>query len=181
MRSVFIASLLPILLLSAASLALAADERRFPSIGRSAELNEIQAWDIAIGPRGVELPAGSGSVAEGAKIYAVQCAYCHGVSGTEGPDHRLVGGRGTLTHEKPMKTIGSYWPYATTLFDYIARAMPFLAPGSLTPEQVYAVTAYLLHLNGVIEQDAVVGKSDLAKINMPNRDGFIPDPRPEKF
>ena len=179
MRSLFVLSLILMLSQSVASLPLAEDERRFPSIGRAAQENEIQAWDIAIGPTGMELPAGSGSVASGAKLYAVQCAYCHGKSGTEGPDHRLVGGQGTLTGKKPIKTIGSYWPYVTTLYDYIARAMPFLTPGSLTPDQVYAVTAYLLQLNGIIEADTVIGNENLASIKMPNRDGFVPDSRPD--
>ena len=160
----------------------AADQpRHFPNIGRAAKAVEIKAWDIAIGPHGNELPTGSGSVSEGRDVYAKQCAYCHGATGTEGPDHRLVGGQNSLQNTQPVKTIGSYWPYATTLFDYIARAMPFLAPGSLTPDQVYAVTAYLLHANQIVDKDAVLDKSNLAKVVMPNRQGFVPDARPEEF
>ncbi len=155
--------------------------RQFPELGRVATQMEINAWDIAIGPRGGELPTGSGSVAEGREVYAQYCAYCHGATGVEGPDNRLVGGQGSLDTDKPVKTIGSYWPYATTLFDYISRAMPFPAPGSLTPDQVYAVTAFLLHANDIIEEDTVLTDKNLATLVMPNRHGFMSDGRPEEF
>ncbi|MGR8946906.1 MAG: c-type cytochrome [Gammaproteobacteria bacterium] len=158
-----------------------AEQRRFPSLGRAATESEIKAWDIAIGPAGKELPPGAGNVDDGAKIYAKQCAYCHGENGEEGPDHRLVGGHGSLVADKPILTIGSYWRYATTVFDYINRAMPFLTPGSLSADEVYAVTAFLLYKNGIIEQQLVLSDSNLATIEMPNRAGFVPDPRPEKF
>ncbi len=160
---------------------LAEDGRQFPGVGRLAKDAEIKAWNIAIGPRGDELPAGSGNVAAGREIYAQYCAYCHGVTGQEGPDHQLVGGRGSLSSETPVKTIGSYWPYATTVYDYIARAMPFPAPGSLTPDQVYAVTAFLLYANDIIDSNAVLTEKNLADVVMPNREGFVSDTRPAEF
>lgn len=139
----------------------------------------INALDIAIGPHGEELPPGSGTVAAGSVLYAERCAMCHGASGREGPDPILVGGRGTLSDLQPLLTIGSYWAYATTLYDYIARAMPFFAPGSLAPDEIYALCAYLLNANGIIADDAVMDRVSLPAVQMPNRDGFIPDPRPD--
>ena len=132
----------------------------------------IKAWNIDIAPDGSNLPNGSGSVAQGQKIFADTCAACHGEHGTEGPMDRLVGGRGTLDTKKPIMTVGSYWPYATTLYDYIHRAMPLTAPQSLSADQVYAVTAYILNLNKIIPDDAVLDKHSLPEIKMPNRDGF---------
>jgi mono/diheme cytochrome c family protein len=148
-------------------------------LGRAAKPDEIKAWDLAISPDGKELPAGSGSSAEGARIYAANCAACHGKTGKEGPNDVLVGGQGTLNTNKPVKTVGSYWPYATTVWDYINRAMPYNKPGSLTSDQVYAVTAYLLSLNGIIKEDAVLNAKTLPQVKMPNRNGFIGDPRPD--
>lgn len=159
----------------------ASDARQFPSLGRDAKSDEIAAWDIAVGPLGEELPNGVGSVGAGREIYAAQCAHCHGANGTEGPDPRLVGGQGSLDGPEPLLTVGSFWPYATTLFDYINRAMPFLAPGSLKPDEVYAVTAFLLYANGIIAEDSTLDKHNLSTIKMPNRNGFDPDPRPESF
>jgi cytochrome c len=147
-------------------------------LGHTPDAETLGAADTAIGPRGVELPPGRGSVAEGAQLYAQQCAACHGATGREGPDPVLVGGQGSLSSDKPVQTIGSFWPYATTVFDYIRRAMPFTAPGSLRDEQVYALTAFLLAANGVVPQDTVLERERLAAVRMPNRDGFTPDPRP---
>jgi S-disulfanyl-L-cysteine oxidoreductase SoxD len=147
--------------------------------GKTPGAASVAALDIAIGPRGEELPAGSGSVAAGAKIYAERCAMCHGASGREGPDPVLVGGHGTLSDPQPLLTIGSYWAYATTLYDYIGRAMPFFAPGSLAPNEIYALCAYLLNANGIIADDAVMDRVSLPAVQMPNRNGFIPDPRPD--
>ncbi len=108
------------------------------------------------------------------------CAPCHGDKGQGLLSDRLVGGFGTLKDHNPVRTVGSYWPYATTLFDYVRRAMPFNAPGSLTNDQVYAVSAYVLSMNGIVPDDAVLNAANLPKIAMPNRDGFIsPDPRPD--
>jgi cytochrome c len=139
----------------------------------------LHAWDIDVVPTGAGLPAGAGSVAEGKRIYASKCAACHGRSGEGGPMDRLVGGQGTLASGHPVKTIGSYWPYATTLFDYVRRAMPFNAPQTLSNEEVYAVTGYLLHLNGIVPGDAVMDARTLAAVRMPNAAGFVGDPRPD--
>ena len=112
-------------------------------------------------------------------MYAAKCAGCHGPTGIEGPSDRLVGGQQTLQTPKPVKTIGSYWPYATTLYDYIRRAMPFDAPQSLTADDIYAVTAWLLYRNGIIGEEAVMDARTLPAVQMPNRQGFLPDPRPD--
>jgi S-disulfanyl-L-cysteine oxidoreductase SoxD len=141
--------------------------------GRVPGEGEIAARDIAVGPDGEGLPPGRGTVSAGEQVYVSKCAACHGPTGTEGPMDRLVGG--TL----PVKTIGSYWPYATTVFDYIRRAMPFDRPGSLTDQEVYAVTAWLLFKNQIIAADQVIDAQTLPQIRMPNRDGFVPDPRPD--
>lgn len=148
-------------------------------LGRPAKPDEITAWDSAISPDGRELPAGSGTAAEGGRIYAAKCAACHGKTGREGPNDVLVGGQGTLNTRKPVKTVGSYWPYATTVWDYINRAMPFDKPGSMTADEVYAVTAYLLSLNNIIHEDEVMNAKTLPQVKMPNRNGFIGDPRPD--
>ena len=153
-------------------------EQKF-GFGHPVTQEDIAAWDINVLADGRNLPAGSGTVTQGASLYAQQCASCHGAKGEGASGDKLVGGAGTLASSKPVKTIGSYWPYAPTLFDYIRRAMPLTAPQSLSNEQVYAVTAYLLHLNGLIPQDASLDAKSLAAIRMPNRDGFVPDPRPD--
>jgi S-disulfanyl-L-cysteine oxidoreductase SoxD len=142
-------------------------------IGTPATPEEIAGWDIDIAPDGTGLPPGRGSVAQGAVIFAATCAACHGARGEGGQQDRLVGGQGTLRSAKPVKTVGSYWPYATTLFDYIRRAMPLTAPQSLTADQVYAVSAYILYLNGIVPQGAVLDGTTLPKVVMPNRGGFI--------
>ena len=139
----------------------------------------VRAWNIDVAPDGAGLPAGRGSVSEGKRIYAQKCAACHGSDGQGGPMDRLAGGQGSLASPKPVKTIGSYWPYATTLFDYVRRAMPFNAPQTLSNNEVYAVTAYLLELNGILPADATLDAATLAAVRMPNRDGFVPDPRPD--
>ena len=148
-------------------------------LGRVATQDEIQAWDIDVAPDGEGLPVGRGTVQEGARVYAERCASCHGATGVEGPNPKLVGGQGALASAHPLKTVGSYWPYATTLFDYIYRAMPFVAPQSLTPDQVYAVTAWILFQNGLLEKDAVLDRETIPEVRMLNRDGFVPDPRPD--
>lgn len=144
--------------------------------GRTPTPAEIAAFDIDVRPDGQGLPPGHGSVQDGAKIFATTCGSCHGEKGeTATPTGAvLVGGQGTLTSKKPLKTVGSYWPYATTLFDYIRRAMPFNAPQSLSNDEVYAVTAYLLSLNKVVPGDTVLDAATLPKVQMPNRDGFKP-------
>lgn len=148
-------------------------------LGRPATAADIAAWDIDVTGDGKGLPAGRGSVAEGRTLFTEVCAACHGDKGQGGAADVLVGGRGTLATPKPVKTIGSFWPYAPTIFDYVNRAMPFNAPQSLTPNQVYAVTAYLLFLNGIVPEDTTLDAAALAKIEMPNRNGFTADPRPD--
>ena len=141
--------------------------------GQPATPQQIAGWDIDISPDGAGLPPGRGDVRQGEAIFAAQCASCHGAHGEGKPMVRLAGGIGTLRDKKPVKTVGSFWPYATTLFDYVRRAMPLNAPQSLTPNEVYAVSAYVLFLNGIVPQDATLDADSLAKIKMPNRDGFV--------
>jgi S-disulfanyl-L-cysteine oxidoreductase SoxD len=149
-------------------------------LGQTATAAEIAPWNIDVQADGQGLPADSGSVAQGLAVYAEHCATCHGDKGQGGLAPRLVGGFGTLAAADPVRTVGSYWPYATTLFDYIRRAMPFDAPESLRDDEVYAVSAYVLWLNGVVPQHLVLNADNLPKIVMPNRNGFVsPDPRPD--
>lgn len=151
-------------------------------IGRPASPAEIAAIDIDVMPDGRGLPAGRGTPAEGAAIYASTCAQCHGASGREGPNDVLVGRVPGDTFPfsadpRVPHTIGNYWPYATTVFDYIRRAMPPLAPGSLTNDEVYALTAFLLRANGLIAEDAVMDRTSLPKVEMPARKYFRRDTR----
>lgn len=147
--------------------------------GRAPSPAEIEGWAIAVRPDGQGLPPGKGSVDEGAELYMEQCAACHGTFGEgEGRYPKLAGG--SLKGERPEPTVGSYWPYATTLWDYINRAMPFPAPRSLEPDQVYAITAYVLNLNNLVPNDFVADRNTLPKVKMPNHDAFIwQDPRPD--
>jgi S-disulfanyl-L-cysteine oxidoreductase SoxD len=145
-------------------------------LGRPATPDEIKLWDIDVTPDGKGLPVGSGTVAQGKQVFADNCTACHGDNGQGGIKDRLAGGQGTLASSAPVKTVGSFWPYATTLYDYIHRAMPYPTPGSLSTDDTYAVTAYILSLNGIVPPDGKVDKDSLPKIKMPNRDGFIPDP-----
>jgi mono/diheme cytochrome c family protein len=145
--------------------------------GRPADTSEIDNWGIIIGPDGEGLPVGGATAAEGKAVYERRCARCHGVGGTEGPDARLVGGRGTLATSAAQKTVGSYWPTATTLWDYINRAMPFDQPGYLTTDEVYGAVAYVLYLNDIVGEQDRLDNATLADVAMPNRDGFVVDPR----
>jgi cytochrome c len=149
-------------------------------IGTPATSDEIAGWDIDIRPDGKGLPPGSGSVEDGEMMYEQKCASCHGSFG-EGVGRYpvLAGGEGTLTDERPEKTVGSYWPYASTLWDYIHRAMPFTQPQSMTDDEVYAITAYVLYLNDLVEDDFVLTADNLASVEMPNQDGFFFDDRPD--
>jgi mono/diheme cytochrome c family protein len=144
-----------------------------PNLGREVKPAEIAAWDITVPPDGRGLPSGSGTAAEGGAVYNAKCVGCHGVKGMEGPADPLVGGIGTLASKKPLKTVGSYWPYPATLFDYIRRAMPYNAPRSLSNDEVYAVSAYLLFLNGIIDPEVRMDAKTLPQVKMPNRDGFV--------
>jgi cytochrome c len=148
-------------------------------IGRVATPAEIAGWNIDIGRDGSGLPPGSGTVSHGREVFAQQCAACHGEKGEGGVGDQLAGGQGTLGAPKPVRTVGSYWPYAPTLFDYIRRAMPQNAPQSLSNEDVYAVSAYILNLNGLLPADATLDAKTLGAIKMPNRDKFVGDSRPD--
>ncbi len=148
-------------------------------VGRPPTPEEIRAWDIAISPDGKELPEGRGTAADGKPIYERRCLSCHGPTGKEGPNDQLAGGTGTLASAKPIKTVGSYWSYATTVWDYVNRAMPYDLPGTLTVDEVYALTAYILHLNGIVGERDVIDRATLPKVRLPNRDGFVPDERPD--
>jgi S-disulfanyl-L-cysteine oxidoreductase SoxD len=142
-------------------------------LGRVPSTADITARDIGVGPDGEGLPPGRGTVSAGEQVYQAKCAACHGPTGTEGPMDKLAGGK------LPVKTIGSFWPYATTVFDYIRRAQPFNQPGSLTDDEVHALTAWLLFKNQIIAADQVIDAKTLPNVRMPNRDGFVPDPRPD--
>lgn len=163
-------------MLAAAGIGIAASSQAGPDLGRMGTPEEVAAWDISIAPDGANLPPGSGTAAEGAEVYRDKCLSCHGEGGTggEGLADPLVGGVGTLASDQPVKTVGSYWPYATTLFDYVRRAMPYDAPLSLTDDEVYAVSAYILADNGIIDANAVLDAETLPRVRMPNRDGFVP-------
>jgi S-disulfanyl-L-cysteine oxidoreductase SoxD len=144
-----------------------------PHLGRPATPAAVAGWDISIPPDGTGLPPGSGTPEQGAVVYVQKCQTCHGEKGAGQPSDRLVGGQGTLASTKPVLTIGSYWPYATTVFDYVRRAMPYTQPQSLTNDEVYAVTAYLLHLNDIIGAQDVMNAQTLPQVKMPNRDNFL--------
>jgi S-disulfanyl-L-cysteine oxidoreductase SoxD len=149
-------------------------------LGSTPTAADIRAWDIDVTPDGKGLPPGSGSVTQGHALYAQHCSACHGATGEGGPGGRLVGGRGSLGTARPVLSIGSFWPYATTLYDYIYRAMPHTRPQSLRPDEVYALTAFLLHQNGIVGPDTALDAQSLPKVVMPNRRGFTsPDPRPD--
>jgi S-disulfanyl-L-cysteine oxidoreductase SoxD len=157
-----------------------ADETGRLGIGHMASPAQIAGWDIDVRADGQGLPPGHGSVREREKIFAQTCAACHGALGEGKLADRLVGGFGTLATSKPVRTVGSYWPYASTLFDYIRRAMPFNSPQSLTADQVYAVSAYILYLNNTITENTDLDAGSLPMVEMPNRNGLTgPDPRPD--
>jgi hypothetical protein len=147
--------------------------RQVPALGQPATEAQIAGWDISIAPDGAGLPPGRGTSAQGAPVYEQKCQACHGARGAGQPNDRLVGGQGTLAGPAPVRTIGSYWPYATTLFDYVRRSMPYTQSQSLTNDEVYALCAYLLHLNGIIGEQDEMNAQTLPKVRMPNRDSFI--------
>jgi S-disulfanyl-L-cysteine oxidoreductase SoxD len=156
--------------LAAATVAVA----QSPNLGKPISPQDLAAWDISIPPDGAGLPGGSGTVKQGEATFAAKCQPCHNEKGAGQPNDRLVGGQGSLPGDKPpVKTVGSYWPYATTLFDYVRRAMPLNESKSLTSDELYGVVAYLLNLNGVIPENETLNAETLPKVRMPNRDGFI--------
>lgn len=148
-------------------------------LGRIVTDAELAAWNIDVFPDGTGLPPGEGSVEKGKAIYANSCLSCHGAKLEGGLGPALTGGAGSLATAKPQKTVGSYWPYSSTLFDYIRRAMPFQAPQSLSNEDVYSVSGYILHMNGLMAPDAIVNAKTLIAVKMPNRNGFYVDNRPD--
>src|ERR1700730_453884 len=163
--------------LLAASAALA-QTPSYTNVGRTPTKEEIQAWDIAAGPDGKGLPPGQGTAKEGAPIFAAKCAVCHGTAAEGakiGP--RLTGGQAeieTFTTLRPVRTLGSYWPYATTVWDYINRAMPRNQGGTLNANEVYALTAFILYRNGIVQENDVMDAKTLPRVQMPNRNGFLP-------
>ena len=172
-------SALALAIVCAAATALAAQSSRF-GVGRPPTPDEVRGLGAAIAPNGDGLPEGSGTVADGRAVYAARCANCHGPKGEGGGvGAALVGGHGTLASARPLKTVGSFWPEATTVWDYVNRAMPFDQPGLLKPQEVYAVVAYILNLNGIIPDAAVMDARSLPRVTMPNHDGFVADPRPD--
>ena len=151
-----------------------------PNLGKPITPEDLAAWDISIGPDGAGLPPGSGTAKQGEAVFTAKCQACHGAKGAGQPNDRLVGGQGSLPGDKPaIKTVGSFWPYATTLFDYVRRAMPYVESKSLSPDETYAVVAYILNLNGVVGDADVINAQTLPNVKMPNRDGFIPFHRGE--
>src|ERR1700752_302849 len=163
------------ILLPAAALCLVSSvcKAQHPNLGRPLTPEEVSKLDITVTPDGSGLPPGSGSVSAGAKVYADRCQSCHGAKGQGGPQDQLTGGIGTLTLQKPVKTPVSYWPSATTIFDYVRRAMPLQSPQSLTDDEAYALTAYLLSIDKIVPEDAVLDAKSLPQVKMPNRDGFV--------
>jgi cytochrome c len=176
--------LLGLVLLATPAGSQTADDTRL-GVGKPVTEAELGAY-FSIPPSGKGLPPGHGSAREGAAVFQEHCAACHGekLQGNMAPGigaDRLVGGRGSLASENPIKTTESYWPYATTLFDYIRRAMPYNAPQSLSADEVYAVSAWILNRNGIVADDARLDAASLTALRMPNRAGFVPDPRPGRL
>ena len=144
-----------------------------PALGSAVSAEEVARWDISIPPSGAGLPKGGGTARQGAQVYEQQCITCHGAKGVGKPADALAGGVGSLASKTPLRTVGSYWPYATTLFDYVRRSMPIANPLSLSDDEVYAVSAYVLFLNGIVGEDAQMNAQTLPQVKMPNRDGFV--------
>ena len=168
-------------LLCAASIAMAQEKAAPARIGKPATDAQIAAINLTVFPDGTGLPQGKGTAATGKDVFKAKCAVCHNdqAQGRENQYPALVGGIGSLNTSKPVKTVGSYWPYATTVFDYVRRAMPYDHPGSLQPDEIYSTVAFILNLNGIIGANDEMNQATLPKVKMPNRDGFIPDARPD--
>ena len=165
---IFVISLIGLFFIGSAGMAATT-----PELGRTLLESELTPLDTAILPNGQGLPRGSGSAVLGKPLYAVHCVSCHGVAGKNGLHDQLAGGVGSISGPQPVMTLGSYWPYATTVFDYVRRAMPYHFPGSLSDDQVYAITAYLLFLNGIVDESMVVSESSLPLVKMPNKENFF--------
>ena len=145
-----------------------------PNLGKVITPEEVAPWDISVSPDGAGLPPGSGTPRLGEAVYASKCLACHGEKGAGKPNDALVGGIGSLAGDKPaLKTVGSFWPYATTIFDYVRRSMPYNESKTLTNDELYAVAAYILQLNGIIGENDTMNAQTLPKVPMPNRDGFV--------
>ena len=153
-----------------------------PGLGQPISPADLAPWNIDVGTDGKDLPPGTGKAKAGAAIYAAKCQTCHGADGKGQPADQLVGGQGTLDKLDQVRTVGSYWPYATTIFDYVRRAMPFNTPETLTNDEAYALTAYLLYKNGIIKENDEMNARTLARVRMPNANGFIYEypPKPAK-
>jgi cytochrome c5 len=149
-------------------------------IGRPATADEIRELNISVAPDGSGLPKGGGTVSQGQRVYQSLCANCHGDRGQGMLQYpALAGGEDTLKSKDPLRTVGSYWPYATTVWDFIHRTMPYARPGTLTANQTYEVTAFVLYLNGILDKNGSLDQNTLPRVEMPNRNGFVPDPRPD--
>ena len=162
-----------VLVMTSVALAQSEFTEDVPQLGSPVTAAAVAELDYVILPDGTGLPDGSGSVTQGAEVYAMHCLACHGDKGQGGPNDRLAGGHGSIDSARPVKTVGSYWPYATTVFDYVRRAMPYQAPGSLSADEVYALTAYLLYVNGIVGEAERLDADSLPAIKMPNRDNFV--------
>lgn len=172
----FVVTVIVVLMASSAH----ADQRVFPTVGTAPNPERLKAWDIDVEPNGDGAPPGRGTVAEGEEIYFEKCAACHGDFGEGvGQVVGLIGGQGTLQDERPVKTIGSFWPYAAIVFDYTKRTMPFGDAQSLTNDEVYALTAYLLFSNDLVAEDIILGPDNIGKIILPNQELFSADDRPD--
>ncbi|MGR9114798.1 MAG: c-type cytochrome [Gammaproteobacteria bacterium] len=165
--------LLCLLLSMGTPFAVGAELPNGPNLGKPAPVELIESWNLEVFPDGQGLPAGRGNALEGRQVYREYCLTCHGAEGQGDSADELAGGRHALTDDPPDKTIGTYWPYATTIFDFTRRSMPLNYPGILTDNQLYAVTAYLLFLNDIIGERDEMNESTLPKVKMPNREGFI--------
>jgi S-disulfanyl-L-cysteine oxidoreductase SoxD len=161
------------MLLAATASTVAAADALVPKLGQPLSREEAARWDLSVFPDGRGLPAGRGTAVEGATLFAQHCAVCHGPGGHGATAEELAGGSSPLNSKSPDKTIGLYWPYATTIFDFTRRAMPMFAPGSLSADEVYAITAYLLFVNGVIAERDEMNADTLPRVRMPNRNGFV--------
>jgi hypothetical protein len=149
-----------------------------PGLGESLSADEIAAIDYVVLPNGDGLPEGSGTASDGVIVYQQYCLACHGEGGADGINDRLVGGHGSMTSARPQKTVGSFWPYATTVFDYVRRSMPLTSPGILSDNEMYAVTAYILYINEIIDENDEINAQTLPRVEMPNRDNFVWDYSP---